>query len=165
MNMWTTTIIVIIVVGMLGLAGRAFVQSGISTLRPNFDGPFIPNTTVVVVAVTENLPKSDLDIVIQRRATMKPHDVILVRPGALQPALLAQAVETLQATRRSYGRLPTRDLLVTIESPGCIRPPRADEAVGWVKSLQAAKPMDLPGVEPVPMIMLHPYDREIANNR
>jgi hypothetical protein len=164
MTIWVTTAVAVIAIAMIALAGRVFAQGAIASITPNFDhAPSFPNMTIVFVAVTDNLPKSDRDIVIQRRATVKPHDVILVRPRALRPERLAQAVATLQAVRRSHGRVPTEDMLiVTDEIPG-LNPPRANEAVGWVKSLQSAKTMNMPGVGPVPMIGLHLPDPEIAN--
>ena len=159
---WFTTIVALIAIGMLGVAGRAIAQT--IPPRPNFDAMRVPGSTPVAVAVTDNMARPDFNIVIQRRATAKPQDVILVRPTALQPELLAQAIETLQATRRKFGRIPSQDMLITVASPGSSKPPRAGEAVGWVKSLQAVKPMELPGVGVVRMIVLHPFDRELANN-
>ena len=90
--------------------------------------------------------------------------MILVRPSALQADLIAEAVETLQATRRGSGRLPNHDASFKVEAPGAKKPPRAVEAECWVESLRSAKPLDLPGVGGVPLIMLHLFDRELANN-
>ena len=162
MAIWVITTVAVVSIAMLGLAGRVFARSAIALITPNFDAILFPRMTIVVLAVTDNLPKSDRDIVIQRRATMKPHDVILVRPRALRPALLAQAVETMQAVRRADGRLPTRDMLLEVDERPGLEPPRANEAVRWVKTLQAVKAMNLPGVGLAPMIMLHLPDQESA---
>ena len=108
MNPWTVTIVALVAIGVLGVVGIALAQSALPAPRVNFDEASVPNTTPVVVALTNDLP-SKLDIVIRRRATITPHDVILVRPSALQADLIAEAVETLQATRRGSGRLPNHD--------------------------------------------------------
>jgi len=122
----------------------------------------LPGTTPVLVVVTNRLPRRDLDIVIKRRATLTPHDLILVRPRALRAELLAQSVQTLQMTRRGFGRLPSQDALVEVAPPSAPPPPRALEAEGWVKSLGLVKPMLVPGVGVAPFIMLHLFDRELA---
>ena len=163
MAIWVITTVAVVSIAMLELAGRVFARSAIALITPNFDvTPSFPGMTIVALAVTDNLPKPDRDIVIQRRATMKPHDVILVRPRALRPALLAQAVETMQAVRRADGRLPTRDMLLVVEERPGLEPPRANEAVRWITSLQAVTAMNLPGVGLAPMIMLHLPDQESA---
>jgi hypothetical protein len=148
----------------MGALSVAWLLARITRLpRPDFDRMVVPNTTPVVVAVTDRLRRRDLDIVIQRRATLTPHDVILVRPRALRPELLAQAVETLRMTRGSFGRLPDRDLSVEVEGPGATMPPRVIEAENWVRSIRSVKPMDLPGVGVVRLIVLHMFDRELSN--
>jgi hypothetical protein len=163
MNLSMVTV-ALVAVGIVGLASRLLARMGPRVPRPDFDGSFVPGTTPVAVAVSNHLPSKDLNIVIRRRATLKPNDVILIRPSALQPELLAQAVETLRTTRREFGRLPNGDALIGVPRPGVNTPPRAAEAVGWVASLRRSKPIDLPGVGSVPLILLHLFDREIANN-
>ena len=85
MAIWLITTVAVVSIAMLELAGRVFARGAIALMTPNVDAILCPRMTIVVLAVTDNLPKSDRDIVIQRRATMKPHDVILVRPRALRP--------------------------------------------------------------------------------
>ena len=156
---WVVMAAIVVVAGLLAVT-RLLAQ-GPRPPRPDYDIA-VPGTTSVVVALTDNLPGKDFDILIKRRATEKPHDVILIRPGALRPELLAKAVETLQGARRAFGRTPTNDVSFTVPPAGTKPPPRLAEAEGWVKSLRAAKPMDLPGVGVVPLIMLHLFDRELA---
>ena len=107
MIQWSLTIAAFVTLGLIVAGFRAFKVG-----KVNFDGPDIPNTTRVALAVTNRLPARDLEIVILRRTTTKPHDVILVRPSALDGDLMAQAVQTLATTRRQFGRVPTHDMLV-----------------------------------------------------
>jgi hypothetical protein len=158
---WVVTATIVVVAGLLAVT-RLLAQ-GQRPPKPDYDIA-VPGTTSVVVALTDSLPSKDFDILIKRRATEKPHDVILVRPGALRAELLAKAVETLQGARRSFGRTPTGDVSFKVPPAGTKSPPRLAEAEGWVKSLKAAKPMDLPGVGVVPLIMLHLFDRELATS-
>ena len=123
----------------------------------------IPGTTPVAVALRNRLPRRDVDVVIQRRANTKPNDVILIRPRALEPELLAQAVETLRLHRRAFGRVPDGDAIIGVRR-GPNRPPRDNEAVSWIRGLQSVKPIRLPGVGAVQMIVLHLFDREIPEN-
>ena len=156
---WVFAVTIVGAAGLLALA-RLFARA-FRPPTPDFDIA-IPGTTPVVVALTHRLPRNDFDSFIMRRATEKPHDVVLVRPGALRPELLANAVETLQGARRSFGRLPTNDVSFPVPLVGRESPPRLAEAERWVRSLQAAKPMELPGVGVVPFIMLHLFDRELS---
>lgn len=161
-NPWVLLTAMLVAVAVLG-AVRLLVQTP-QALRPQFDKAVVAGTTPVVIALTDSLPSRDFDIVIKRRAAQTPHDVILVRPSALRPDLLATAIETLTSARRSFGRVPSNDVLFKVPPPGTKKPARSVEAEGWVKSLQAAKAMDLPGVGTVPIIMLHLFDRELASN-
>ena len=160
---WTIITAALMTIALFGFAGRLLAQEASAAITPNFDAiPVFPGMTIVALAVTDNLPKPERDIVLQRRVGINPHDVILVRPGALRPELLAQAVATMQTMREADGRVPSRDaLFVPEERPG-LRPPRTNEAVGWVKSLRAVKTMNLPGVGPVPMIMVYLPDPGVS---
>lgn len=161
MNPWVATLLSLFVIGTLGFAGRVLAQNEQPVPRPDFDRFAVPGTTPVAIAISNDLPRPDLNIVIKRRANVKPNDVILVRPAALEPTLVAAAVETLRTTRRAFGRVPDGDAFIGVQAPRA-KPPRTEEAVGWVASLRSSKPLDLPGVGVVQMILLHPFDREIS---
>lgn len=158
---WPTlavSLIAEVIIASLGLTSRAMAQA---RPTPRFDSAALPNRTPVVIAVTDNIPDGDQDILIVRRVSVTPHDVILVRPRSLTPAALARAVHTLQAARGRLGRVPVQDAWIRIDTKAEGSPPRANEAVNWVDALRSVKPMSLPGVGLVPLIMLHPSDDEI----
>ena len=149
---------VLAVVAALGVAFRAYV---LYVTRPNFSlVPPFPDTTFVVVALTNKLPRRNLNVVVLRRASIEPHDVILARPRAVHPALLARAVQTLQAERRASGRVPNHDAIVMVDHASQDLPPRVEEAERWVTSLQMTKAMLVPGLGTVPFIGLHVLDDE-----
>lgn len=129
--------------------------------EPRFAAMALPNRTMVVIAVTENIPDPTQDVLIVRRTSLTPNDVILVRQRALTPATLARAVQTLQMTRGRMGRVPTKDAWVRVDTRASGHPPRSNEAVNWVDALKALNPMSLPGVGVVPLLVLHPSDDEI----
>ena len=158
MNRWIFSILGFVSIGAIAAALRSFT---LRVLQPNFDNlPASPNTTPVVLAVTRRLLKADMEVVIVRRATTKPHDLIRARPIALNAELLARAVETLHATRRRFGRVPMQDLVVKVERPGAEKPTRSAEAEGWIRSLRRTKRLWLAGVGAVPLITLHVFDNE-----
>ena len=192
-----------------GVVGAAWVLARFPRPpRIEFDrSSGFPNTTPVVVALTNRLPKRD------RHCDNAPRHADAARcdPGSSTRVsdLLAQAVETLRMTRRSfvprhcasftptinsarqsttlptgyrkhgntrtlwrrwvvdsgaYGRLPTRDMWVKVESPGETTPPRAIEAENWITGIRSVQAMDVPGVGVAPFIILHLFDRELAHN-
>jgi hypothetical protein len=155
-----SVVVGVVVIALLTVAARAFAQA---VIPGPWEGPYPPNTTVVAIAMTNDLPVAD-DVVIVRRTNQKPQDVILVRPSALTGDILARAMQRLHTTRRTFGRLPTQDMTVKVESSGANKPPRASEAAGWAASLRSAKPLNLQGVGPVPLILVHPFDSEITKS-
>jgi hypothetical protein len=100
MNVAAIAIGALAVIAALGIAARAFT---LHLARPNVDAIQVPNTTPVLLALTNKLPRRHIDVAILRRAKTKPHDVILARPRAVHAEMLARAVQTLQSTRRASG--------------------------------------------------------------
>lgn len=79
---WTIITAALMTIALFGFAGRLLAQEASAAITPNFDAiPVFPGMTIVVPAVTDNRPKPERDIVLQRRVGINPHDVILVRPG------------------------------------------------------------------------------------
>jgi len=160
MMILAAVIAALVVVGTVAVVGRTFM---LKAMTPNFDwSPHFPGTTPVVLALTNKLPRRNMDVAIIRRATIKPYDVILIRPAVARAELLARAVQTLQATRHTFGRLPAHDSIIRVESAGVGLPPRMDEAERWVDSLRGARVMWLPGVGPAQYMGLHVFDAEGA---
>jgi hypothetical protein len=100
---------------------------------------------LAIVAIDGNFKYKNTDAVVLRRATVQPHDVILIRTGKASPEQIAEAVDLLQALRARQGDVPTADALIRVPPPGPVRA-HAREASDWAGILREIRPSDLPGV-------------------
>jgi hypothetical protein len=122
----------------------------------NQSGHSLAGRTAVVVAVPESFPYQGAQAVIVRRVNAADHDLILVRPGAVQPQRLAAAVGVLGAVRAHYGDAPTQDMVVRV--PEGLPRGRLEEAATWADLLSKSATTHLqpiPGLEHARYIRLY----------
>lgn len=93
-----------------------------------------PSRIPVTIVLLDELPQREEFFVVQRRASVRPHDVILLRRNA-NPVQLSEAIRTVLTARQMSGDVPQHD--VTIRR----RPHRPEDAkpaeFPWVPRVMA----------------------------
>lgn len=106
-----------------------------------------------MIAVTDSFPYQRTGAVILRRTGHTDQDVILVRRDKVEARRLAEAVGTMQAVRRRFGNVPTKNALIRVQEGGPERRLTA-EAANWVQMLTQVQALDVPGIGRVRYIRL-----------
>lgn len=98
-----------------------------------------------MLSVPDTFAYRGADVVILRRASTLPRDVILVRDLDVTPPLLAEAVATLQAVRARHGLVPSADQVIRVRE---LRARNRDVAgaTEWMRHLRESPRRTVPGV-------------------
>lgn len=148
------------------VAGVLCMSAPSSSARAQGANPVkhFPNTTPVLLVLSDGLPNVREGIRIVRRPGVKPHDVILVSRSHLTEDYLVEAMLTLDIARAHDGLIPSKRIVhpIVAANPGATWPYSREEAAFWIKALTSIPKQQLEGLGEARAITLHVPNRKLT---
>lgn len=149
---------------MIAIAIAAFIAFGTTdAIGQQTQSPrsYLRDRSPVAIVLLE--PGSNNDGVrLLRRASKRPHDVIVVSRNHLEGRLVALAVLELQRQRKARGIVPQGDVSVSITAGDQSPNPYVNEAPIWIAKLKELQATNLSGFGSVPYLILYLPNKEPA---
>jgi hypothetical protein len=124
------------------------------TSQPESNQHVLRGTTAFAIAAVDTFHFGAANIVIVRRTSGEPRDVILVKPQALTARNLAAAVRILERLRGSLGDSPEVGAVYRVPEVNQVDE-REVEAQSWVDRLLTSRPRALDAFGEVRQVVLH----------